>query len=149
MHKSVTVPSVIDTLSAPVTGLQVAVRFAGVDEAFYALMAAQLAASCGTKHFYGNSCPSSVSYPASDATACIGATPWPPIQQQRPTGSPTASAASPDDSQPQTASQGVGDVAVGGQVVCLANDIVYCGQHAGRPCESDPWCYMWSRSCAE
>lgn len=98
-----------------------AVRFAGVDEAFYALMVAQLAASCGTKHFYGDSCPSSVSYPASDATACIGATPWPPVQQQRPPASATASA---DDPQPITASPGAEKVVVGARVVCLASDNV-------------------------
>lgn len=57
---------------------QVAVRFAGADESFYSLMISQLARSCGIKHFYGASCPNSLSVLA-PATACAAGTAWPPV----------------------------------------------------------------------
>lgn len=69
-------------------GMKVAVRFAGADEAFYGLMAAQLARSCGIKSFYGDSCPSVIAYSGSSAAACTGASAWPPVhgRQQPPEG---------------------------------------------------------------
>lgn len=97
----------------PTLHVQVIGRFAGVDEAFYALMVAQLARSCGIKHFYGPTCPQSISYPASAAAACTGATTWPPVRDASP--APAAPAAPPDAAAtPATGSvPGSADTAVG------------------------------------